>query len=349
MSHVRLTALAAVLVVSASPGARAADSGPLPGEIVTRIGQVAAIPADQRKVPGFAGAWRPAAAQDKVVERITALVARSTPACRDIRVTTTVQAAPDLIETRPARVHHALERWTVDVCGKPRDYDVWYRYERNASRLIVTESTTDDFQAELDPPLRRLRELAALRRADEAAGKVRWLNLPLPPDTMPAATQPAPAGKPGPWSADFVPLGESLREWTQLVSVQGAPRIAGSGQARAQLEGMQAARARACDVPAGPVVTLQAGDGTEGETLKTILICPLVPGTNFAEMAVVKIIEGPDVIYVVQRAWRLPAGDADKVRADSRDAQAAADAFIDEIRLCNPAADTRACPAPFPR
>lgn len=341
--------LAALVLVGASLGAGAADSRPLPGEIVTRIGQVAAIPADQRKVPGFAGAWRPAAAQDKVVERITALAARATPACRDIHVTATRQASPDLIETRPVRVHHALERWTADLCGTPRDYDVWYRYEPNASRLVVTESATDDFQAELDPPLRRLRELAAQRRTDESAGGVRWLNLPLPPDTVPATTQAAPAGKPGPWSADFVPLGESIREWTQLVSVQGLPRIAGSGQARALLEGMQAARARACDVPAGPVVTVQAGDKAEGETLKTVLVCPQVPGTNFAELAVIKAIEGPDQIYVIQRAWRLPAGDADKVRADSREAQATADAFIDKVRLCNPAADTRACPAPFPR
>lgn len=341
--------LAALVLVGASFGAIAADSGPLPGEIVTRIGQVAAIPADQRKVPGFAGAWRPAAAQDKVVERITALAARATPACRDIHVTATRQASPDLIETRPVRVHHALERWTADLCGTPRDYDVWYRYEPNASRLVVTESATDDFQAELDPPLRRLRELAAQRRTEESAGGVRWLNLPLPPDTVPATTQAAPAGKPGPWSADFVPLGESIREWTQLVSVQGLPRIAGSGQARAMLEGMQAARARACDVPAGPVVPVQAGDKAEGETLKTVLVCPQVPGTNFAEMAVIKAIEGPDQIYLIQRTWRLPAGDADKVRADSREAQATADAFIDKVRLCNPATDTRACPAPFPR
>lgn len=348
MSSVR-PAILALALAGTSLGASAADSGPLPGETVTRIGQIAAIPADQRKVPGFAGAWRPAAAQNKVVERITALAARATPTCRDIHVTATRQAAPDLIETRPTRVHHALERWTADVCGTPRDYDVWYRYEPNASRLVVTESAIDDFQAELDPPLRRLRELATQRRAEEAAGGVRWLNLPLPPDTMPAATQAAPAGKPGPWSADFVPLGESIQEWTQLVTVQGLPRIAGSGQARALLEGMQAARARACDVPAGPVVTLQAGNRAEGETLKTVLVCPQVPGTNFAEMAVIKAIEGPDLIYVIQRAWRLPAGDADKVHADSREAQATADAFIDKVQLCNPAADTRACPAPFPR
>ena len=126
----RATLALALAGASLSVGA----GGPLPGEIVTRIGQVAAIPADQRKVPGFAGAWRPAAAQDKVVERIAALAARATPACRHIHVTATRQAAPDLIETRPTRIHHALERWTVDACGTPRDYDVWYRYERNASR-----------------------------------------------------------------------------------------------------------------------------------------------------------------------------------------------------------------------
>lgn len=333
----------ALAAISLSAGA----GGPLPGEIVTRIGQVAAIPADQRLVPGFAGAWRPVAAQRRVVERIAALAARATPACADTQVVATVQAAPDLIETRPARVHHALERWTVQVCGKPQDFDVWYRYERDASRLVVTESRADDFQGELDPPLGRLRELAAARRADEASGRVRWLNLPLPPDTVPAATQAAPVGKPGPWSADFVPLGESIREWTQLISVQGLPR-SGEGQARALLEGMQAARARACDVPAGPVVAMPSADPTEGEHIKTVLACPRVPDTNFAEMAVVKAIETPDRLYLIQRSWRLPATDGDTLRADSRKAQAAAEAFLDQVRLCNPAADTRPCPAPFP-
>ncbi len=338
-------ALVATALIAAGQPATAADSGPLPGEIVTRIGQVAAVPADQRRVPGFAGAWRRAEAQDKVVERIAALEARSTPPCRDVQVTDTVQAAPDLIETRPAPVHHALERWTVSACGNRRQYDVWYRYERDASRLVVADSDAGDFQAVLDPPYRRLRELAAARRADEAAGQVRWLNLPLPPASLPAGNSHGPGG----WSADFVPAGESIRDWTQLVSVQGLPRRNVPGQALALLEGMQAARARRCNVPAGPVEALGWGDGQRGETLQTVLVCPRVPDTNFAELAVVKAIEGPDFLYVIQRAWRLPAGDADRVRADSREPQAAAEAFLAGVRLCDPAAGKTDCAAPFPR
>ena len=110
--------LAALLLASAP--ALADEVGPLPGEVVTRIGQVAALPADARKVPGYAGAWRRAAAQQQVIERIQALEARGDKPCRAIEVTDTVQAAPDLIETRPQRVHHALERWTVQACGTTR-------------------------------------------------------------------------------------------------------------------------------------------------------------------------------------------------------------------------------------
>jgi|GEM_PF-2010563 len=338
--------LAISLVVALAAGfAAAADSGALPGEIVTRIGQVGAIPADQRRVPGFAGAWRRAADQDKVVERISAVEARNTPPCRDVKVVGSVQAAPDLIETRPARIHHALERWTVRACGVSRDYDVWYRYERDASRLVVAESGATDFQAELDPPYRRLRELAAARRAEEAAGRVRWLNLPLPADSLPAGNRHGPGG----WSADFVPAGENYREWTQLVSVQGLPRSRGTGQALALLEGMQAARVRQCGVAAGPVEALGWGDGRQGETLQTVLVCPRVPDTNFAELAVVKAIEGPDFLYVIQRAWRLPADSEDKVRAASRGPRAAAEAFLAGVKLCDPAGDRAACPAPFPR
>ena len=45
---------------------------------------------------------------------------------------------------------------------------------------MVADSDATEFQAVLDPPYRRLRELAAARQAEEADGGVRWLNLPLP-------------------------------------------------------------------------------------------------------------------------------------------------------------------------
>ena len=159
--------LLAALLLAAGP-ALADEVGPLPGELVTRIGQVAALPADARKVPGHAGAWRRAEAQQRVIDRIEALEARGDKPCRAVKVVDTVQAAPDLIETRPQRVHHALERWTVQACGTTRVYDVWYRFERGASRLVVADSDATEFQAVLDPPYRRLRELAAARQAEEA-------------------------------------------------------------------------------------------------------------------------------------------------------------------------------------
>ena len=333
-----------VALLLASAPAVASEVGPLPGEVVTRIGQVAALPADARKVPGYAGAWRRAAAQQQVIERIQALEARGDKPCRAIEVTDTVQAAPDLIETRPQRVHHALERWTVQACGTTRVYDVWYRFESGASRLVVADSGANEFQAVLDPPYRRLRELAATRQAEEAGGGVRWLNLPLPADSMPVANH---SGKDG-WSADFVPLGDAPREWTQLIGVQGLPRSPQPGQAVRVLEGMQEVRARRCGVPAGAVEALLP-EASASAAAQTFLVCPQVPGTNYAELAVVKAIEGPDYLYVVQRAWRLPAAKADTLVADSRGPRAAAEAFLAQVRLCNPAVDRSACPAAYPR
>ena len=333
-----------VALLLASAPAVASEAGPLPGEVVTRIGQVAALPADARKVPGYAGAWRRAAAQQQVIERIQALEARGDKPCRAIEVTDTVQAAPDLIETRPQRVHHALERWTVQACGTTRVYDVWYRFESGASRLVVADSGANEFQASLDPPYRRLRELAATRQAEEAGGGVRWLNLPLPADSMPVANH---SGKDG-WSADFVPLGDAPREWTQLIGVQGLPRSPQPGQAVRVLEGMQEVRARRCGVPAGAVEALLP-EASASAAAQTFLVCPQVPGTNYAELAVVKAIEGPDYLYVVQRAWRLPAAKADAVVTDSRGPRAAAEAFLAQVHLCNPAVDRSACPAAYPR
>ena len=72
------------------------------------------------------------------------------------------------------------------------------------------------------------------------------------------------------------------------------------------------------------------------------------PSPRF-ELAVVKAIEGPDYLYVVQRAWRLPAGKADALLADSRGQREAAEAFLAQVRLCNPAVDRSACPAAYPR
>ncbi|RTL41119.1 MAG: hypothetical protein EKK49_02300 [Rhodocyclaceae bacterium] len=83
--------------------------------------------------------------------------------------------------------------------------------------------------------------------------------------------------------------------------------------------------------------------------MQTYLVCPQVPDTNYAEMAVVKAIEGPDYVYVVQRAWRLPAGDAERLKADSENPRAAAEAFLAQVHLCNPAGDRQRCPAPYPR
>lgn len=131
--------LAALLLASAP--ALADEAGPLPGEVVTRIGQVAALPADARKVPGYAGAWRRAAAQQQVIERIQALEARGDKPCRAIEVTDTVQAAPDLIETRPQRVHHALERWTAQACTVSRTSMAAQRGSPRASRAVMRSRT----------------------------------------------------------------------------------------------------------------------------------------------------------------------------------------------------------------
>lgn len=318
----------------------AADSGPLPGEVVVNVAEFPPEPADARRVPGFAGAWRPAGEQEQVGVRIATLEARRDPPCRDVRVIDTLQLAPDLMETRPRRVRHSLEQWTVLACGKARRYEVWYRFEPDGTRLAVAENAAGDFQALLDPPYRRLRELAAARRDEVAGGRVRWLNLPVPPRYQAVARDRSPQG----WSVDYVPAGESAREWTQLLAVQAMPAAKVSG--RFLLNGMQQARAARCGGEAGPVEPQAA---LEGAAFQTFLVCPEVPGTNFAELAVVKAIEGPDFVYLIQRAWRLPAASREQVLADSGVARAAAEALLAQVRLCDPAGDHRDCFSPFPR
>lgn len=341
------------LVLLAFSGGVAAQTGrplpehPLPGEQIPPAGQIAPVPADARVVPGFAGAWRKAEGQKLALEQIQRLEGLRTPACTQFKVRDTVQAAPDLIDTQAPRIHHALERWTVEACGAFRAYDVWYRFQPGSSRLAVSPSEEADkpeVEKTLDPAYRRLRELAVRRQAEEARGQVRWLNLPLPADTLPAASQGDAQG----WSMDFVPVGEDYKEWTQLVSVQAiARRLAPSAQA--WLGNMQATRARLCGQKPGPVEEIAQGDGDQGPTLETYLVCPRVPDTNFAQLGLVRVIEGPEFLYVIQRSWRLPSGERAQVEAASAAPLDAARAFLKPIRLCNPTHDTRACPAPLPR
>jgi hypothetical protein len=300
-----------LLAPCCSPRARPWPTGRLPGEIVTRIGQVAALPADARKVPGHAGAWRRAEAQQRVIDRIEALEARGDKPCRAVRWRYRA-GRPDLIETRPQRVHHALERWTVQACGATRVYDVWYRFERGASRLVVADSDATEFQAVLDPPYRRLRELAAARQAEEAGGGVRWLNLPLPGDSVPVANH---SGKGG-WSADFVPLGDDPREWTQLIGVQGLPRSKQPGQALRLLE--YAGRPRP---PLRRARRPRRNPAARGQRQRRGPDLPRLPpgaGHQLRRAGRGEGHRGPDQLYVVQRAWRLPAGKADALVADSR-------------------------------
>lgn len=337
----------AALLLLAATLARA-EGGPLPGEQLLGPGQLAPLPADARVVPGYAGTWRRADSQERVRDRIVELEGRRAKPCTDVRVTDTEQAAPDLAETRPTRIHHALERWTVRACGATRSYEVWYRFAPGASRVAVAESGGGRFQGELDPPYRRLLELAAAhpRDADAGADPRRWLNLPLPEGWHYASQS---GGLPGQdWRTDFLPVGPRLPEWTDLISVQGLPRRPATGQARLYLEGLQASRQTRCGAAPEPIEALPADDATGRARLRTLLICPQVPGTDYAELALVQALEGPDILYVVQRAWRLPAADADSLRRDSADVLKTGAYFLSLVRLCPPATRMRDCPAPFP-
>ncbi|MDD3329347.1 MAG: hypothetical protein PHW25_19895 [Zoogloea sp.] len=318
----------------------------LPGEVVARIGQVAVVPADARRVPGQAGAWRPARSQSQVLERIQALEGRRTPPCTDVQVVETRQAAPDLFEGSPRVTHHVLDRWTVRACGTVRQYDAWYRFEKGSSSLVVIDNAGADFQAQLDAPYRRLRALATERAAADKTGLTPWINLPVPAGFVPALNESGPQG----WRVEFVPRGQTEDEWLELISVQGLPRRAAPGQALTLLEGMQETRASRCGIPAGPVELRLPGHSVpQGQVVQTYLICPRVLDTNYAELSLVKAIEGPDWLYVVQRTWRLPASSAERVQADSHKARAQAEAFLAEVRLCHPVTDAGTCPAAFPR
>jgi len=132
---------------------------------------------------------------------------------------------------------------------------------------------------------------------------------------------------------EFIPEGQSLETWQEMITLQVFPALGGTAP-EAFLHRMSAAFATACpEGQAGPVSPVAAG--AYGAAL-FIATCPQSPRTEGVESFVAYAIGGQARLYVMQYAWDRRPSEADFE---------AARAFLASATVC----DTTRADAPCPQ
>jgi iron complex transport system substrate-binding protein len=301
---------AGALLLAAGP-ALADEAGPLPASSSPASGRWLRCRPMPARCPA-AGAWRRAEAQQRVIDRIEALEARGDKPCRAVEVVDTVQAAP--ISSKPAR----------------------------------SGSITPSSGGPCRPAARPGCMTCGI--ASSAAPRAWWWPTATPPSSRPSSTRPT--GVCANWRR---PPGRRGRRRRALAQPAAARRFGAGGQPQRQgwLErrfrapGRRPPRMDAADRRAGPAAQQTARPGpappgrhagrprpplrrarrprrnpaARGQRQRRGPDLPRLPpgaGHQLRRAGRGEGHRGPDQLYVVQRAWRLPAGKADALVADSR-------------------------------
>ena len=134
--------------------------------------------------------------------------------------------------------------------------------------------------------------------------------------------------------SEMIPKGESLDDWTQMVTVQiffGAASLTPRGFE----ETMEASWKASCPGASRAHVA----DGTEnGYPFNLwVLACPRNPASGKPETTLLKAIAGNDSFYLVQKAFRSKP---------TMDEVGAATAWLRKIEVCDSRRPEQACPRP---
>ena len=137
--------------------------------------------------------------------------------------------------------------------------------------------------------------------------------------------------KPNSLMNEMVPVGESVNDWTEMVTVQIFYNLKATPD---QFEGTLAKGwlgtcpgARAEPVASGPEHGYLAG--------VWLLNCPKNPATGKPEMTWVKIVQGNDSLYVVQKAFKF---------APSKDQVVQWMKYLRSVAVCDLRLPDRTCP-----
>lgn len=106
---------------------------------------------------------------------------------------------------------------------------------------------------------------------------------------------------------EFVPAGESVQDWSQMMTVRVQRQFPGADPL-AWHNDLVARLLQAC--PAASAQEVAGGD-EQGTAFHLIIVgCPSSPVTGGEEWFLSKAMGGRDALYNVQGAWRGPATDA---------------------------------------
>lgn len=109
---------------------------------------------------------------------------------------------------------------------------------------------------------------------------------------------------------EFVPKGQTVEAWTDMITVNIAPNAA-SIAPRAFLGTLESAWKGAC--PGAESTWLREGEEAGRPMAVLLLSCPLNPSTGQPETTWVKGIQGQQGFYTVQKAFRTEVKDAEVV------------------------------------
>ncbi|MEH2478269.1 hypothetical protein V1282_001626 [Nitrobacteraceae bacterium AZCC 2146] len=132
--------------------------------------------------------------------------------------------------------------------------------------------------------------------------------------------------------SEWVPDGESVNDWTEMVTVQifFNLRDVTPAQYRARMEKLWG---DAC--PGSQVRNVNQGAESLYPTMTWALRCPANPKTGKPEYTWMKAVQGRDSFYLVQKAYKF-GPTAEQVASWAR--------FLDDVRVCDTRVPAQSCP-----
>jgi hypothetical protein len=138
--------------------------------------------------------------------------------------------------------------------------------------------------------------------------------------------------------SEFIPKGETLEAWSEMITVQLFPAHNTSAKFYATFESLIK---QACADGSSHVVATTEENGYPVKVFQ--LFCPTNPQTDMGEITFIKTIEGKDKFYVVQKAWRTEKYKQDQLPLKNEDIVKWTQ-YLRSVNVCDSRSDQRACP-----
>lgn len=134
-------------------------------------------------------------------------------------------------------------------------------------------------------------------------------------------------------TTEMVPEGESVHNWTEMITMQiffgGVPQL----NPEAFSEGVASLWKRSC--PGAEIQHIRKGTENGYPFAFWIQACPENPMTGKPEVTFLKAIQGNDSFYVVQKAWKYSPSEEDIVTWTR---------FMSTVKVCDSRIEGRVCP-----